>query len=87
MHLTRYIFAVPPGWEALTMDEQDTITVVDHNSRRFFVINNDLDLPAGWEVRTTDDGRRFFVDHNRRVCLASATHVCSRPPPCSHACT
>lgn len=23
-------------------------------------------LPTGWEMRLTDDGRQYFVDHNTR---------------------
>lgn len=24
-------------------------------------------LPAGWEIRVTEDGVRYFVDHNTRT--------------------
>ena len=32
-------------------------------------------LPAGWEIRMTNDGRQYFVDHNTRVTTFKGTDV------------
>lgn len=40
---------------------------MDEESSSFVHINpENLPLPAGWEERYDDSGRKFFVDHNRR---------------------
>src|SRR3546814_149249 len=39
----------------------------DEESSHYVHINpENLPLPAGWEERYDDSGRKFFVDHNRR---------------------
>ena len=36
-------------------------------------------LPAGWEIRYTDDGRPFYVDHNTRTTSWDLSQQLSRP--------
>eukprot|EP01063_Lacrimia_lanifica_P001860 TRINITY_DN1096_c0_g1_i1.p1 TRINITY_DN1096_c0_g1~~TRINITY_DN1096_c0_g1_i1.p1 ORF type:complete len:748 (+),score=302.25 TRINITY_DN1096_c0_g1_i1:85-2328(+) len=52
-------------------DVKNIIRVNEHTSEGAVVLSPDMDstdepLPTGWEIRSTDDGRVYFIDHNTR---------------------
>lgn len=45
----------------------------------------ELGLPQGWEMRITDDGERFFIDHiNRQTTWDDPRKTLSNKPPIQH---
>jgi hypothetical protein len=60
-----------------TLALKGQLNVINHaysiHARNFFIVYysqeigaDEPPLPAGWEIRLTEDGVRYFVDHNTR---------------------